>query len=640
MSDSVAHPVLKDVVCSKKKYAYALLQGKSVWNAEKGYCDKEKQIQIGSIRESDGIGECIFNERFLSENPQFRRWRVFRVAKGQYEYRRKSADEMRKPQEVKRKTAARPVKSAKFGAEYFLRRFFERSATGRHLKALTDKSQYDLFLTLLLTVMLYGAKGLAWMTEKVRKEHCGLYGKKIDKDTILRLFKKMEQDNTVGAVMKAKCREAGSRKEQSVTLALDGTNIDFYGRKNDKARYGKSKSGNAVPIVNLLTLMDQITHELYGVMSYSGDVTDVSTVESVCRQLMYQGDGGLKNKLRLICDRGYWSVFNLSTMLDHGCGFLVNCNTARSNKIKQLILEHAANLQGYNGTAIFRGDEPDGAEAELLTAVTLNKEWSYTKTTAAGRAPFKTRAKIYVHIIFSHSIYRNALEHYGHSVAELNEIYREAQKEGSWKPAEEKHRFHELLTGKHLSLFDDNLIKYDAEQQRFVLKMAAVTEKCRLTASRVLVSDFCTDAAEADRIYRMRSNIEIGYRLNKSTMEGRVSGKSASGSFDGMMFLTAVAVEMSMQIRQKFKDYNAKLPLKERVYLPHNSLRCLMHTLDGVEAIVDENKRELIIQGGVTDEINEILSICGIKTFAALGREALAGEEDGLIVDDNELWGI
>ena len=242
-------------------------------------------------------------------------------------------------------------------------------------------------------------------------------------------------------------------------------------------------------------------------MSYSGDVTDVSTVESVCRQLMYQGDGGLKNKLRLICDRGYWSVFNLSTMLDHGCGFLVNCNTARSNKIKQLILEHAANLQGYNGTAIFRGDEPDGAEAELLTAVTLNKEWSYTKTTAAGRAPFKTRAKIYVHIIFSHSIYRNALEHYGHSVAELNEIYREAQKEGSWKPAGEKHRFHELLTGKHLSLFDDNLIKYDAEQQRFVLKMAAVTEKCRLTASRVLVSDFCTDAAEADRIYRMRSNV-------------------------------------------------------------------------------------------------------------------------------------
>ena len=82
MSVSSAHPVLKDVVCSKKKYAYALLQGKSVWNAEKGYCDKEKQIQIGSIRESNGIGECIFNERFLSENPQFRRWRVFRVAKG------------------------------------------------------------------------------------------------------------------------------------------------------------------------------------------------------------------------------------------------------------------------------------------------------------------------------------------------------------------------------------------------------------------------------------------------------------------------------------------------------------------------------------------------------------------------------
>ncbi|WP_303961441.1 hypothetical protein, partial [Succinatimonas hippei] len=107
-----------------------------------------------------------------------------------------------------------------------------------------------------------------------------------------------------------------------------------------------------------------------------------------------------------------------------------------------------------------------------------------------------------------------------------------------------------------------------------------------------------------------------------------------------MMFLTAVAVEMAMQIRQKFKDYNAKLPLKDRIRLPHNSLRCLMHTLDGVEAIVDEDKRELIIQGGVTDEINEILSICGIKTFAALGREALSGDEDGLIVDEKDFWGV
>ena len=151
---------------------------------------------------------------------------------------------MRAPREVKRKTEGRPVKPAKFGAEYFLRRFFERSSTGRHLKALTDKSQYELFLTLLLTVMLYGSKGLAWMTEKVRKEHCGLYGKKIDKDTILRLFKRLERENTVGAVMKAKCLEARNKKEHIVTLALDGTNIDFCGRKNDKARYGKSKSGN------------------------------------------------------------------------------------------------------------------------------------------------------------------------------------------------------------------------------------------------------------------------------------------------------------------------------------------------------------------------------------------------------------
>ncbi|SPT70612.1 hypothetical protein [Anaerobiospirillum thomasii] len=96
------HPVFKNVVASKRTYAYALLQGKSVWNAEKGYSTRVAPTQIGSIKSKDGIGECVFNINFLSENPEFIPWKVIRVGQGKFEYERRSEAEIK---EIKQKLA-------------------------------------------------------------------------------------------------------------------------------------------------------------------------------------------------------------------------------------------------------------------------------------------------------------------------------------------------------------------------------------------------------------------------------------------------------------------------------------------------------------------------------------------------------
>ena len=74
--------------------SYSLFVAESFWNAEKGYADKTNKRQIGCIKSADGNGECIFNERFLKERPEFLKWRFFRVGKGKYEFERRNADEI------------------------------------------------------------------------------------------------------------------------------------------------------------------------------------------------------------------------------------------------------------------------------------------------------------------------------------------------------------------------------------------------------------------------------------------------------------------------------------------------------------------------------------------------------------------
>ena len=54
------------------------------------------------IKSKDGIGECVFNINFLSENPEFIPWKVIRVGQGKFEYERRSEAEIK---EIKQKLA-------------------------------------------------------------------------------------------------------------------------------------------------------------------------------------------------------------------------------------------------------------------------------------------------------------------------------------------------------------------------------------------------------------------------------------------------------------------------------------------------------------------------------------------------------
>ncbi|SPT68759.1 transposase [Anaerobiospirillum thomasii] len=394
------HPVFKNVVASKRTYAYALLQGKSVWNAEKGYSTRVAPTQIGSIKSKDGIGECVFNINFLSENPEFIPWKVIRVGQGKFEYERRSEAEIK---EIKQKLAdsqdilddikANPSKpgirtkasvarnsgsatpktcgtARKFGDYYLLKSFMDKMPSFNILKKIMPDDKYILLVYMIMTCLSKGIKSISYEIEAFVREHALDLDINSYKDHIQRLYKYIDENGVINEFAKFKTqyhkKKNGNKHMQF--LALDGTNVDNAGNCLTKAQYGKSKSGTDNKVINFITLVDQSTHELFSTVTYAGNITDVLTVESVCRQLVDRGAG---DNISLVCDRGFWSINNISAMLEHNISFVCNCNIAKSKLIKEQVDVISRDLLRDRGLVFSSSADITDTAPKLLAGKTI-----------------------------------------------------------------------------------------------------------------------------------------------------------------------------------------------------------------------------------------------------------------------------
>lgn len=631
----------------RRQYSYCLIKGKSVWLKDRGYPTKTDCVQIGVIRLDDPDEECLFNEAFLNAHPEFRMWRVFREGRGSYRFVRKTKEELANPPAPLRPgrprkrpaadaaqaeasvvdtAAAEEVKTGKFGAIYVLRSFFESSLTGRMLKRLIPDRFYEVFMTILSTGMLYGFRNQAWQCNAVLRDHVWLNVDNVDKDTIQRLFHYLDKNRIFERLFQLKADWVNTHNQELVTIALDGTNVDIKGTNINKAQFGKSKSGKDSKIINLLTLLDQHSKELYGVLTYGGAVNDVSTIESICRGFHYNR---MRN-IRFICDRGYWSIFNVSTMLDYGYNFLLNCNTSRSSRIQKMILQEAPKLMRSIGTPV---SHEAGGPRQF--ASTREVEWSYTSTT---RAPgTRMRAKLYLHFIFSNEIDQALKNKLDQSLEELNNAYWQGKKDHTWVQNEPQHHHHPDLQSRHYELFDQQLIQFDKELDRFIFNWPKVMQHRFLTAARVLVSSFCKDPKEAAELYRNRNNVEVNYGILKNNFDARALKASTEKTVDGKLGLAAICTELELQLRQHIKDYNAALPPAGQVRLPCNSLRAALSELDSIEAVVDRKNRQLLVKGGVLNSHNELMKALGVKPLSAMSRISMVSDGgEGLVDTEDE----
>ena len=660
------HPVFKNVVASKRTYAYALLQGKSVWNAEKGYSTRVAPTQIGSIKSKDGIGECVFNINFLSENPEFIPWKVIRVGQGKFEYERRSEAEIK---EIKQKLAdsqdilddikANPSKpgirtkasvarnsgtatpktcgtARKFGDYYLLKSFMDKMPSFNILKKIMPDDKYILLVYMIMTCLSKGIKSISYEIEAFVREHALDLDINSYKDHIQRLYKYIDENGVINEFAKFKTqyhkKKNGNKHMQF--LALDGTNVDNAGNCLTKAQYGKSKSGTDNKVINFITLVDQSTHELFSTVTYAGNITDVLTVESVCRQLVDRGAG---DNISLVCDRGFWSINNISAMLEHNISFVCNCNIAKSKLIKEQVDVISRDLLRDRGLVFSSSADITDTAPKLLAGKTIQLPWSYTQKILSKMArennesykPVRQKEKnLYVHFIFSREIYEESMNKYRVLVKELNDAYDIAS---NWQeviagkePSELTAAHTNLLKDKLVDLFqysdevadtDSSFDKNAQPQQRYYPRYYAISRLCRQIATRVLVSDCVDNVIEANEIYAQRNNVEVGYSIIKGELGGSTLNASTDKTVNAKVFILSLASEVQRQMLEANKAFN-KEQIKNNlppVKLCHNSFRGTLRSLEAIEATIDKENGSIIFSGGILKRQSELIRSFGIE---------------------------
>lgn len=675
-------PVLKDVVANKRTYAYALIQGKSVWIPEKGYNDRVNKVQIGSIKSLDGLGECEFNVRFLSQNPEFIEWRVFRVGTGKYEYKRRDKKEIdllkaqvaasqdiiedikNNPTKPGKRTKASVAKSngiafssvetpRKFGDLYLLQSCINNMLSYKILKKILPENMYNLLIYIIMTALSKGIKSITYELESFLLEHGIDLGIKSYKDAIQRLYKYIEDNGVIEEFAKEKALYISKKQrgKRGIFLALDGTNVDNAGNCLTKAQYGKSKSGSDNKIINFITLVDQATHELFATMSYAGNVTDVLTVESVCNQLT---DRGINQNISLVCDRGYWSVNNISTMLEHNISFLFNCNISRSNYIKSWVDIISRQLIRDKGEIfVNQNDFISKDKNQWLVGTSIKAPWHYIQkilkkvdydNDGAYISTVNKETDLYIHFVFSHRIYEDTMNTYRTLVKELNDAYMEANNWQDVVAGIEPSN----LTAAHVNLIRDDLVELynngikDAKsinsfietsnkQIRYCPKYKNISKLCRQTATRVLVSDSVDNVVEANERYAQRNNVEVGYSMIKGELGGSTLNASTNKTVNSKIFILALATEMQRKLIESNKRFNEDRVKNglARVKLEHNSVRGTLRSLESIEAVTNKANGKINIMGGLLKKHSDLLSSFGVKPLDALTRASYATKDEG-----------
>ncbi len=664
-NNSTSHPVLKNVVSAKKQYSYTLLQGKPVWNSEKGYSVRSTPIQIGSIKSSDGLGECIFNIKFLAENPEFINWRVFKVGVGKYEYERRDdasikalQNEIKNSKDILDDIKANPSKvgrrprasvapnvvvSRKFGDYYLLKVFMDKLDSFKALKKILPQDKYELLEVIVMTCLSKGIKSLSYELEAFVREHGLDLNIPSFKDAIQRLYSYIDENGVIEEFSDKKAKAHVNKLKERIFIALDGTNVDNAGNCLSKAQYGKSKSGSDNKIINFISLVDQQNHELYGVMSYAGNITDVVTVESVCKLLKKKK---YKGRISLVCDRGYWSVSNISTMLEYDISFLFNCNISRSNYIKKWVDIVARELIKDRGTTFYTASNLINDVDEYLVGITATAPWSYIQKCIeesdslwdVNKIKRKIK-KLFVHFIFSHKIYTENQCKYRKLIHELNEAYVSAR---SWQDVISG-KEPSKLTSAHTNLLKDGLVTFFdwSSKENMDIEVCSNTQVfycpvyekinriCRQMATRVLISDHIDNVIEANERYTQRNNVEVGYSMMKGELGGSTLNASTDKTVNAKIFILALATEVQRKLIETNKTYNQNQIKNEEkeVKLVHNSIRGTLRSLEAVEIIKDESKNSIVVTGGLLNQHINLMESFGIKPLSEITRAKYAKDE-------------
>lgn len=548
------NPKLPPILVNKAGSVYYVYTYKNVWDRELKRSKRGESKKIGKILGGQKDGVICFDESFLQERPEFRRFQVERKGK-EYVFTplNESGTTLTQLQEVKQLHA---------GATWALDQLVAQSPVGEALKwAFPQRRDYLKILSICYFIILNQDNNISkyeTFAEVTRLP----WGAPLAPSSISRVFRKIrnQQIETYFSVFRDELLEQQEKygDKNEITLALDSTSGSNYVINNllnlERHRY---EDEDNLPLINLLALTDYESGIAFFYRAYDGKVPAAKTVSQVISE---NAGLSLKNVV-FVSDKGYSDAKNINDCLRNKLGFLYNVQCAMPDSFAQELIDgEKENLRDLN-------------RMDWLTKVfQITKEinWTFESDLVEGQVTSKKTKEstiLYWHIYFNRQFAENARQ----GLIERIDRVREKIYNG------------EELDENELTLLEDVFEKHEeGDMISYTISNEKVDQKLRYKGYQMLVSDKISDARKAWCVYQERRILEDTFKTLKTRLSCVRNRVSDNESLIGKTFVQFLATSIEMIVRARLRKYLEEGKASDSLPADYDPARGILDSLNNV----------------------------------------------------------
>lgn len=346
-------------------------------------------------------------------------------------------------------------------------------------------------------------------------------------------------------------RLQGKRRSKDEYWAYDSTSISSHSECLRQVRHGKNKDGDRLPQINLLLLFGQKSNLPFYYRKLAGNIPDVKTLRVLMRDLDVLG----YPKVKLVTDRGFYSVDNVNGLYQNHIKFLISASTCLSfvKKTIETVKDTMCDWSNYN-------DKYD------LYTYTQTMEWDYTQVRPYKGDTLKGSRRMYFHL------YYNA-----------DKAVEDARKFNLRMTALSQ----ELLSGKRKAEHEKDYGKYFEVKQTPVRGIRVKAKQKAMDHARsrfgyfVLLSNEIKSPEMALEIYRNKDVVEKAFGNIKERLSCKRMLVSSDASLEGKLFVEFIALIYLSYIKKRMGDKN--------LFKPY-TLQGLLDEVDMIECFTEPGK--------------------------------------------------
>jgi len=368
-------------------------------------------------------------------------------------------------------------------------------------------------------------------------------------------------------------RLQGKRRVEKEYWAYDSTSISSYSESLKQVKYGKNKDGEKLPQINLALIFGENSGLPFYYRKLAGNIPDVKTIRELLRELDVLG----YEKIKLVMDRGYYSVDNINALYKEHLKFL--CSTSAALKFaKDYIREIGADKDRYN------------SDLELYV-FSSTIPWDYEQKRPYKGDTIHEERRMYLHLYFNPDKFSDDGKALNRKLDALKA---------------------ELLSGKRVPEHEKDYRKYFEVKETpkrgisLSYKQEAIDSVRERYGFFVLISNEVKDPVIARSLYKMRDVIEKAFWNIKERLKLRRILISSESSLEGKLFVEFVAPIYLSYIKKK---------MEEAGLFSRYTMQELLDELDVIECFQEPGKAP--IQGEVLKRQEQIYRDLGVEPLLA-----------------------